>query len=209
MSPRHVKVIALVVSFHAILLWALQQGLLRRTAEMLVPAQIIATLLEASTSSKPAPTPTPTKAIAKPSPASQPAPVPQQEPVPAAPTAQAAPAMPAAANSPALPSGSPGKTSTPTSAIELPSSEAQYLNNTPPTYPAISKRLGEQGKVIVRVLIGADGLPREAQLVRSSGHDRLDKVAIDTVLKWRYVPGRQGGVAQTMWYQIPIIFELK
>ena len=78
-----------------------------------------------------------------------------------------------------------------------------------PVYPAISKRLGEQGKVLVRVLIGADGIPQQAELKRSSGFDRLDRSALDYVMKCRYVPGKVGGVAQAMWYEAPVSFVLE
>ena len=37
-----------------------------------------------------------------------------------------------------------------TEEVTLPSQSAAYLNNPPPAYPAISKRLGEQGRVVVR-----------------------------------------------------------
>jgi protein TonB len=63
--------------------------------------------------------------------------------------------------------------------------------------------------VRVRVLIGADGLAQEAQLAQSSGFDRLDAVAMETVRKWRYVPGKRNGVAETMWFTVPITFVLE
>ena len=93
--------------------------------------------------------------------------------------------------------------------VQLPSSNADYLQNPKPAYPALSKRLGEQGKVIVRVLIGADGAAQQAELRQSSGFDRLDQAALDTVLKWRYVPGKRSGVAEAMWFNVPINFVLE
>jgi protein TonB len=93
--------------------------------------------------------------------------------------------------------------------VQLPSSNADYLQNPKPPYPALSKRLGEQGKVIVRVLIGTDGTPRKAELRQSSGFDRLDQTALNTALKWRYVPGKRGGVAEEMWFNVPINFVLE
>jgi protein TonB len=90
--------------------------------------------------------------------------------------------------------------------IELPSSDADYLNNPPPAYPSLSMRMGEQGKVVVRVLIGADGVPQKAELHTSSGFLRLDRAAMDTAMKWRYSPGKRGGVAETMWFNVPIKF---
>ena len=93
--------------------------------------------------------------------------------------------------------------------MQLPSSNADYLQNPKATYPAMSKRLGEQGKVIVRVLIGADGIAQQAELRQSSGFDRLDQAALQTVLKWRYVPGKRAGIAQAMWFNVPINFVLE
>ena len=98
---------------------------------------------------------------------------------------------------------------TPPAKVDLPSSNADYLQNPKPPYPPISKRLGEQGKVVVRVLIGVDGLPQKAELKQSSGFDRLDRVAMETVMKWRYVPGKRGGVAEAMWFNVPINFVLE
>ena len=122
-------------------------------------------------------------------------PQPPAPPVAAAPVA--APAAPAAPPAPAAPS------------IELPSSDASYLNNPKPVYPAVSKRLGEQGKVMLRVLIGTDGLPQKVEVKQSSGFERLDRQAIDAVMRWRFVPGKRNGVPEAMWNLVPINFVLQ
>lgn len=93
--------------------------------------------------------------------------------------------------------------------VELPSSDADYLNNPKPVYPPLSKRLGEQGKVVVRVLIGLDGQAQKAEIRTSSGYDRLDQAALSTVLRWRYVPGKRSGVPEAMWFNVPIHFVLE
>lgn len=92
--------------------------------------------------------------------------------------------------------------------IELPSSSADYLNNPAPPYPPISKRLREQGRVLLRVLVGVDGVPERVELQRSSGYERLDEVAIKTVRLWKFVAGKRGGVAEAMWVNVPMVFEL-
>lgn len=92
--------------------------------------------------------------------------------------------------------------------MQLPSSDADYLNNPKPAYPAMSRRLGEQGRVIVRTLIGADGVPQQAEVQRSSGFERLDRAAVDTAMRWRYVPGKRAGVAEAMWFNLPMTFVL-
>ena len=93
--------------------------------------------------------------------------------------------------------------------MELPSSDADYLQNPKPQYPGLSKRLGEQGQVIHSVLIGTDGLPVSAQLVKSSGFDRLDQAAYTAVMRWRYVPGKRNGVPTAMSFNVPINWVLE
>jgi protein TonB len=43
----------------------------------------------------------------------------------------------------------------------------------------------------------------------SSGFERLDKAGMDAAMRWRYVPGKRGGVAEAMWFLQPITFNLK
>lgn len=93
--------------------------------------------------------------------------------------------------------------------LELPSSTAAYLQNPKPAYPILSRRLGEQGKVVLRVLIGVDGVAHEVEITQSSGFNRLDRAALATVRQWRYVPGRRGGVPQAMWFDVPVSFVLE
>jgi protein TonB len=49
--------------------------------------------------------------------------------------------------------------SPPASAITLPRYDADYLSNPPPAYPALSRRMGEQGEVLLRVQVREDGTP--------------------------------------------------
>ena len=102
-----------------------------------------------------------------------------------------------------------GPAAPPGPAIVQPSSDASHLNNPKPVYPAVSKRLGEQGKVMLRVLIGTDGVPQKIEVKQSSGFDRLDRQAVDTVSRWRFMPGTRNGVPEAMWYLQPINFVLQ
>lgn len=81
--------------------------------------------------------------------------------------------------------------------------------NRPPVYPADSKREGQQGKVIVRVRIDADGRPTESSIRSSSGFKSLDNAAQEAVMSWRYVPGKRNGVPEPMWFNVPINFKLQ
>lgn len=85
----------------------------------------------------------------------------------------------------------------------------QYLHNPPLDYPRQSAQRGEQGRVLVQVLVGTDGLPQKTELKASSGHPRLDQAALDSVLRWRFVAGRRDGVAQAMWVTVPVQFVLR
>ena len=142
---RNTVIVGSVVALHVAGLWALQSGLLRKAAEVIVPAELL------------------TEFIAPPAPPK----------------------------------------------IELPSSQASYLNNAPPRYPSMSKRLGEQGRVVIRALIATDGTASQATIRTSSGYLRLDETALKTVLQWRYVPGKRAGVPEAMWFNIPLDFVLE
>lgn len=98
--------------------------------------------------------------------------------------------------------------STPSSGMHLPSSQADYLNNPQPPYPALSLRLRETGQVVVRVLIGKSGQALRGDVFQSSGFERLDRAALKATLSWRYVPGKVDGQAQDMWFDVPITFKL-
>ncbi|MEI6759575.1 MAG: TonB family protein [Betaproteobacteria bacterium] len=93
--------------------------------------------------------------------------------------------------------------------IELPLVAAEYLSITKDAYPELSQRLGEQGRVVVRILIAADGSAQRAEISRSSGFERLDKSALTWVLRWRYQPGRRGDVPEAMWTTAPFTFALE
>ena len=158
------------------------------------PAMAVAPLPIAVTEPTPAPN-APTGSTAPP-----------LKPAPAAPPLAVAAATPgtAPAAAPAAPVAAPAAP-----VVQLPSSDADYLQNPSPPYPAISRRLNEQGKTVVRVLIGADGQPQRAEIGKSSGFARLDEAAMATVMRWRYVPGKRGGVADAMWFNVPINWVLE
>ncbi len=69
--------------------------------------------------------------------------------------------------------------------------------------------MGEQGKVVLRVLIDAQGVPQQVELKQSSGYERLDQQALETVQRWRFVPGKRNGVPEAMWNVVPIQFVLE
>lgn len=90
-----------------------------------------------------------------------------------------------------------------------PNFNADYLDNPPPAYPPLSRRMSEQGRVMLRVLVNARGTPDKVELKSSSGSSRLDDAALETVKRWRFVPARQGDQPVAAWVLIPITFTLK
>ena len=226
---RNLLIALAVVALHVGMLWLLQSGLLMRATE-LVSVEVLARLIEPPVIAPPTPVVEPPRPVAKAPPPSvakpippraeatpekppqaplrpQPAPLPQAvaEPAPSAPTSPA----PNAPTGLATPPQSAAVSAAPTApAVQLPSSDADYLQNPEPKYPENSQRLNEQGTSTIRVLIGADGLPQRAEIGKSSGFDRLDRAALATVLRWRFVPGKRNGVPEAMWFSVPIVWKL-
>lgn len=111
----------------------------------------------------------------------------------------AAPAVPAQTASPALP---PPLTVTP------PVFTASYLRNPPPAYPAVAQRSGEEGTVMLRVLVGRDGSPLKVEVDQTSRSRLLDRAAQDAVKGWRFVPARRGTENIEDWVRVPVSFKL-
>jgi len=215
---RNLRIVLAVLLLHGGVLWALQSGLLRKVAELVVPAKILVEMAapDAAQPEKPAPVPAPVTARApQATPITPPTPstLAVQETTPSATELATVAASTTVATTHTATSN---QASAPTAqavpapaALVLPSSDADYLNNPRPPYPPLSKRLREQGKVVVRTLIGVDGTAQQAEIKQSSGFDRLDHAALATALRWRYVPGKRAGVAETMWFTLPFTFVLE
>ena len=79
----------------------------------------------------------------------------------------------------------------------------------PPVYPELARRRGEQGRVLVRVSVGADGAPLSVGIGQSSGHASLDQAALSAVRQWRFVPATQAGRPVPAAAEVPIQFHLE
>jgi periplasmic protein TonB len=215
-AKRKLTVVANVLLFHVAVLWAMQSGLLSKAVELVVPVHMLSEFIAPPAPKAVPPPPAPPVSAKQPAPKNKaptlppmpqllaivdntPAPEARQveaaPPIPVAP--MAAPVLQTATASPAPPR------------VELPSSDANYLQNPKPVYPPLSKRMGEQGQVICSVLIGTDGLPVSARLVKSSGFDRLDEATLNAVMRWRYTPGKRNGMPAAMSFNVPITWVLE
>jgi protein TonB len=126
-----------------------------------------------------------------------------------APTPALAPAPPPPAPVTVAPLAQPQPAPVVAVPVVPPNFSADYLDNPPPVYPPLSRRVGEQGKVMLRVLVNAKGTVDKVELRTSSGSNQLDDAALDAVKRWRFVPARQGDQPVAAWVLIPITFSLK
>jgi protein TonB len=92
--------------------------------------------------------------------------------------------------------------------VTQPRFDADYLNNPPPEYPRVSRRLREEGVVMLRVYVLPNGLPEVVELKASSGSSRLDESALAAVRQWKFVPAQAAGRAVGAWVIVPIEFSL-
>lgn len=86
---------------------------------------------------------------------------------------------------------------------------AVYLSNPKPLYPNVSRRLGEQGTVLLRVFVTVAGEPAQIELKSSSGFPRLDRAALNAVRSWKFSPATRSDQAVDAWVLVPIRFSLK
>lgn len=209
-------VLAAIVALHGAAAWGLLQVDVVRSAVAEAAPLFVDLIAPAAPDHPPEPAAPPPAA---PAPKTTPPPVPliaaAPEPTPAPPSivAPASPPEPAppavapvtvkAVAAPAPPASSPPP------ARDLPASAIQYLEPPDPAYPRASRRAGESGLVVVRVFVGADGLPRQLQVLQSSGFERLDEAALEGVRRARFKPPTENGQPTAGWARIPIPFELE
>jgi protein TonB len=156
---------------------------------------------------KPAPSPQPPPVLALPQAPETPqfsVPAPQSDEKPAVPredkAAQATPAP--SAQRPAPAAETPVKTTPPIS-------DAAYLQNPQPRYPMSARRRGEQGTVLLKVLVSREGSAASVSVAASSGSTSLDEAALEAVRRWRFVPAKRGAQPIEAWHLVPIVFKLE
>ena len=83
-----------------------------------------------------------------------------------------------------------------------------YGKQTRVPYPRESLINHEQGTVILRVLVSAEGLVQAVEIEKTSGYLRLDRAARDAVKGWSFHPALRNGAAQSAWALVPVTFNL-
>jgi len=162
---------------------------------------------------RPRPQPAPKKEEVKPKPPVESRTLPEPQPAVDTPAPVAEPSEPVAAPTRPQPTPAPAAATrsspAPAAPVTAARFDAAYLNNPPPTYPRVSRRMREEGRVLLRVLVTSDGTPGRIELSESSGSSRLDQAAEAAVASWRFVPARQGERAIDAWVIVPIVFKLE
>jgi len=229
---RH-ALLAGVLTLHALAAWGLMQRLPMGEARAPSAAPPMLLQLIAATSPPAAPTaprsaprlkPLPAAAAAvvarlpqrlpelAPAPASSHTVTPHSAPSPAASLALAmvdtAPAATATAPSAAMAAAAPAQQQQ-QQPRTLPASALRYLAPPAPVYPAVSRRLGESGRVLVRLEIDDQGRVRQAMLASSSGSSNLDEAALAAVRRARFRPHTDNGEPVAVWTTLAIIFALE
>lgn len=200
----------LVVVLHAAGLFALLAIAAPKVAPVVRALEIA--LLAPMTAPQPAPPapPAPPKPRSEPRHAPQPVAATHPEPPPAplfvAPAATAV-AAPATTDAPAEAKAAPPAEAP--APVAPPRFDAAYLNNPRPAYPPLARRMGEEGRTVLRVFVSAEGLPEQIELRQSAGSPRLDAAAQEAVKRWRFVPARQGDKAVAAWVLVPLVFKLE
>jgi TonB family protein len=71
-----------------------------------------------------------------------------------------------------------------------------------PEYPQLAREAGVDGKVVLAVLVGADGRVRDVKVVKSI--PMLDAAAVYAVWRWRFRPYELRGRPVSAWTRVPV-----
>ena len=154
---------------------------------LVVPDEVVTLFVETITTPPPPPKETPKPArLEKPRPVEKPRP---QQLVAEAPVLS--PAEPVSPPPPPVIEAPPARPAGPmTLGAEL---AVSCPERSAPAYPPLSRRLGEDGKVVLRAELDEQGHVSAARVATTSGFSRLDEAALAAVRTWRCNPARRDG----------------
>lgn len=205
--------LGIVVALHVGVVYALVTGLAQRTVEI-VRAPIEARILPPDRPPPPVAPPPPQPQLAPPPPLFVPPPevhiAPRPRPKTAVihvtPVKPPEPAPPVVAPPVAVP---PVAAPPPRAPVRV-QPRLDLTRSHEPAYPALSRRLGEQGSLIVQALVGEDGRASDVKLIESSGYPRLDEAALAGIRgDYRFVPGAVDGKPTPQWFTFRFVWKIK
>ena len=103
----------------------------------------------------------------------------------------------------------PATDAAPPAPVDVEPAALAYHTRTKIPYPRDAFQLRQQGTVILRVLVGTDGIPQTVEIEKSSGSRSLDIAARDAVRKWTFQAGTRNGITTALWARVPISFALQ
>ena len=86
--------------------------------------------------------------------------------------------------------------------------DPEFESNPLPKYPKRARKRGYEGLVELKVLISVDGEVAQIKIHKSAGYTILDRQAVRTVEKWKFIPRKNNGQTIETWVMIPIRFKL-
>lgn len=201
--------LGLVLAAHALLFYFISSGLLTRMVEVATPQAVIVNFVAPPKEAPPAmPKTVPIAQLQPPVMPQVPVPLVQVETVKntISVTQTAAlvektptPAPVAVVSAPPAPGTGVPKTIT---------SGMEYILPPQTVYPPMSKRMGEQGKVVLRILVGENGKPDQVLVQTSSGYTRLDEAGRQAGLRAIFKPHLEDGRAVPVYVILPLNFQL-
>lgn len=218
MSPNLWKQIKRIGPLGAIILlhigffYALQSGLIKQAAAAF-PKEVFASFITPER----APEPTPPKEQPKPQPkvvpvvkksVQKPLPVIDKPSPTAITTAPPTPSEPVVAQPSAPAEPSPAPVAAAPATPRTITSGVEYLQPPHPEYPAVAKRMGEEGQVVLRVLVNEKGRSERVEIQKSSGSARLDEAGRQAVQRALFKPYLENGKPLAVYAIVPIKFQL-
>ncbi|WP_295991051.1 energy transducer TonB [Rugamonas sp.] len=204
-APRKLAPLAAIVVVHLILFYLLQTGMLSKVVHAALPR-----VVEISFVTPPKPVAPPkTVPVVRHSASVTPPPlpllaIPQIEPTITPPPPQAAHAADTPLAAVATPTVAPAPPSPATPKLV---SGVEYLRPPQPNYPQRSRRMGEAGTVILRVLINERGQAEQVLVEKSSGYDALDDEGRSAVQRTLFKPRLEDGKPVAVYALVPINFQ--
>ena len=104
--------------------------------------------------------------------------------------------------------GGPSAEATQVGAATPPRYSGAGLANPAPRYPYLARRRGQEGRVVLRVRVNADGRAEAVSIRESSGYHLLDEAALETVRQWRFLPARKADLTVAGLVDVPVSFRL-
>ncbi len=201
-----------IVVLHIAGFYAIQSGLLSRVVTAAMPTITTISIIAPPAPPKPpAPSVPKTVELSAPVPKAVIPPLPLIAVAPSEPTitppqptrAEAAPVATAAPTAPAAPSPTPPAPATPRTV-----SSVEYIKAPQLVYPNLSRRLGESGTVVLRILINEKGLPEQILIQKSTGYTNLDEAGRQAAQRALFKPMIENGKPVPVYVLVPLTFQL-